>query len=148
PTKPSSPNVPLLLVLGLLGGLVLAAVVVAISAAVGTRVHSAEQAAAISGAAIIGTIAFDKAARVEPVPVAERGWSRRAEEYRQLRTNLRYLQPDTEHKVFVVTSSVPGEGKITTTVNMAAALAASGLRVGLVEADLRRPTLAEVLDMT
>lgn len=148
PASPSSPNVPLLLVLGLLAGLVAAAVVVAIRSAVGTRVHSVDQATEITGAAVIGTIAFDKAARLEPVPVAEGGWSRRAEEYRQLRTNLRYLQPDTDHKVFVVTSSVAGEGKSTTTVNMAAALAASGLRVGLIEADLRRPTLADVLDMT
>lgn len=148
PAKPSSPNVPLLLVLGLLAGLVLAAIVVAVRAAVGTRVLSAEQAAAITGAAVIGTIAFDKTARNAPVTVVEKTWSQRAEEYRQLRTNLRYLQPDTEHKVFVVTSSVPGEGKSTTTANMAAALAASGLRVGLIEADLRRPTLADVLDMT
>lgn len=148
PSSPSSPNVPLVLVLGLLGGLVLAAVVVAVRAAVGTRIHSADQAAAVTGAAVIGTIAFDKAALSEPIPVVEGAWSRRAEEYRQLRTNLRYLQPDTDHKVFVVTSSVPGEGKSTTTANMAAALAASGLRVALVEADLRRPTLADVLDMT
>ena len=148
PSTHSSPNIPLTLVLGLLAGLVAAAVVVAIRAAVGTRVHSAEQAVEITGAAVIGTVAFDKTARNEAVPVTEGAWSQRAEEYRQLRTNLRYLQPDTEHKVFVVTSSVPGEGKSTTTVNMAAALAASGLRVGLVEADLRRPSLAELLDMT
>lgn len=148
PPAPSSPNVPLMLVLGLLGGLVLAAVVVAIRAAVGSRIHSVEQAAAVADAAVIGAIAFDKTAGREPIPVAEGAWSRRAEEYRQLRTNLRYLQPDTDHKVFVVTSSVPGEGKSITTANMAAALAASGLRVALVEADLRRPTLADVLDMT
>lgn len=148
PATPSSPNVPLLLVLGLLAGLVSAAIVVAIRAAVGTRVLSVEQAAAISDAAVIGAIAFDKSTVREPVPVAAGVWSRRAEEYRQLRTNLRYLQPDTQHKVFVVTSSVPGEGKSTTTANMAATLAASGLRVGLIEADLRRPSLADVLDMT
>ncbi|BDZ39254.1 YveK family protein [Microbacterium suwonense] len=148
PATPSSPNVPLLLVLGLLAGLVLGAIVVAIRAAVGTRVHSVEQARAITGAAVIGTIAFDKSVRDQPVPVGDGTWSRRAEEYRQLRTNLRYLQPDTPHKVFVVSSSIPGEGKSTTTANMAAALAAAGLRVGLIEADLRRPRLAEVLDMT
>ncbi|MGW9627788.1 polysaccharide biosynthesis tyrosine autokinase [Microbacterium sp. NPDC055521] len=148
PAGASSPNVPLMLLLGLLSGLVLGAIVVAIRAAVGARVHSADEAAAVAGAAVIGTIAFDKAAAREPVPVPEGGWSRRAEEYRQLRTNLRYLQPDTDHKVFVVTSSIPGEGKSTTTANMAAALAASGLRVALVESDLRRPTLADALDMT
>lgn len=148
PTAPSSPNVPLLLVLGLLGGLVLAAMVVAVRSAVGTRVHSSDQAAAIAGAAVIGAIAFDKSTAREPVPVTEGSWSRRAEQYRQLRTNLRYLQPDTGHKVFVVTSSIPGEGKSTTTANLAVALAASGLRVGLIEADLRRPSLADVLDMT
>lgn len=148
PANPSSPNVPLLLVLGLLAGLVLAAIVVAVRAVVGTRVHSAEQAADIAGASVIGAIAYDKTVGRTPVPLGKKTWSRRAEEYRQLRTNLRYLQPDTDHKVFVVTSSVPGEGKSTTTANMAAALAASGLRVGLVEADLRRPTLADLLDMT
>lgn len=148
PATPSSPNVPLLLVLGLLGGLVLAATVVAVRSVLGTRVHSSDHAAAITGAAIIGAISFDKSTAREPVPITGGSWSRRAEQYRQLRTNLRYLQPDADHKVFVVTSSIPGEGKSTTTANLAAALAASGLRVGLIEADLRRPSLADVLDMT
>lgn len=148
PSKPSSPNIALLLVLGLLAGLVAAAIVVAIRMMIGNRVHTPEDAASIVGTSVIGTIALDKVAAREPVPLTEGVWSRRAEEYRQLRTNLRYLQPDTEHKTFVVTSSIPGEGKSTTTANMAAALAASGLRVALVEADLRRPTLADVLDMT
>lgn len=148
PAKPSSPNTALLLVLGLLAGLVAAAIVVAIRTMIGNRVHTPDDAAAIVGASVIGTIALDKVANREPVPLNDGVWSRRAEEYRQLRTNLRFLQPDTEHKTFVVTSSIPGEGKSTTTANMAAALAASGLRVALVEADLRRPTLADVLDMT
>ena len=64
-----------------------------------------------------------------------------------MRANLRFLQPGEVHKVFSITSSRAGEGKSATAANIAAALAASGLAVCLVEADLRRPTLGGLLDL-
>lgn len=148
PTRPSSPNVPLYLFFGLLAGFVAAAIMVVVRGVIGTKVHSAEQATEITGAAIIGTIVYDRHAAREPIPLFGESWSLRAEEYRQLRANLRFLQAAETHKVFVVTSSVPGEGKSTTAANIAVAMAASGVRVGLIEADLRRPTLGDVLDVT
>lgn len=148
PSRPSSPNVPLYLFFGLLAGLVAATAMVVIRGLIGTKVHSAEQATEITGAAVVGSIVFDRHAAREPIPLFKESWSLRAEEYRQLRANLRFLQAGEAHKVFVVTSSVPGEGKSTTAANIAVAMAASGMRVALVEADLRRPTLGELLDLT
>ena len=49
--------------------------------------------------------------------------------------------------VLAVTSSTPAEGKSTTAVNLAATLAETGARVLLVDADLRRPTVADVLGL-
>ena len=62
-----------------------------------------------------------------------------AEAFRQLRTNLQYVDLDHSQKLIVVTSALPDEGKTTTTCNLAIALAQGGARVALVDADLRRP---------
>lgn len=146
PTAPSSPNIPLLLLTGLLAGLVAATVVVVVRGVVDARVRDKEQVAEITGLPLLGVISFDRRAERDPIAVVKSG-SRRGEEYRQLRANLRFLQPGELHKVFSITSSRPGEGKSATAANIAAALAVSGLEVCLVEADLRRPTLSDVLDL-
>jgi capsular exopolysaccharide synthesis family protein len=61
------------------------------------------------------------------------------EGYRLLRTALRHAWPDAAARVVVVTSTVPGEGKTATSVNLARVLASAGERVLLVDADLRKP---------
>jgi capsular exopolysaccharide synthesis family protein len=69
-----------------------------------------------------------------------------AEQYRTLRTNLMALSPSQPLKVFVVTSSVPNEGKSVTSVNLAAMLAEEvGKRVVVVDADMRKPSLHKLL---
>jgi capsular exopolysaccharide synthesis family protein len=65
-----------------------------------------------------------------------------AEAYRVLRTNLIFSSPsDGGGRALVLTSANPGEGKTTTTANLAVALALNGAKVLVVEADLRRPAL-------
>ena len=60
-----------------------------------------------------------------------------------LRANLRYFNVDRDNRSIVVTSAASGEGKSTVAWNLAAAAAEAGARVLLIEADLRRPSLAE-----
>lgn len=66
------------------------------------------------------------------------GRSPGADAYRTLRTNLIFSQA-LQLKTLVVTSSGPGEGKTTTSANLAATFAHQGLKVALVDCDLRRP---------
>ena len=71
-----------------------------------------------------------------------------SEEFRTLYTNIRLLSPDDEIRSIVISSSVLGEGKSTTSAYLAKAAAALGKRVLLVDADLRRPSLHDKLELT
>ena len=68
-----------------------------------------------------------------------------SEAYRTLRTNLSFYSLDTPVRTFVVTSPAAGEGKSTTLANLAVTMAQSGRKTILVDCDLRRPTLHELL---
>jgi len=70
-----------------------------------------------------------------------------AESYRQLRTSLMLATPGRPPKTLLVTSSMPGEGKTTTAVNLAYCLAQIGARVLIIDADLRRPSLHTIFGM-
>lgn len=131
--------------MGLLGGLVVATAIVVVRGIVNAKVRTKDQITEITGATVIGSISQNRSAARNPMALASDAQSMRAEEYRQLRANLRFLQVGADHKVFVVTSSIPSEGKTSTAANLGAALAASGQSVCMVEADLRRPTLGDVL---
>lgn len=68
-----------------------------------------------------------------------------AEQYRTIRTNLQFVSVANQNlKTFVVTSSEPGEGKTTTSSNLAIAFADSGKKVLLIDADMRKGRLHEV----
>jgi len=64
-----------------------------------------------------------------------------AEAARAVRTNLMFMSPDRPYHTLLVTSAIPEEGKTTVAVSLATVLAQSGLRVLLVDTDLRRPRL-------
>ncbi|MFA9457615.1 CpsD/CapB family tyrosine-protein kinase [Halalkalibacter sp. APA_J-10(15)] len=64
-----------------------------------------------------------------------------AEQYRTIRTNIEFSAVDEELRTIAVTSSGPGEGKSTTTANLAIVMAQNGSRVLLIDADLRKPTM-------
>ncbi len=67
------------------------------------------------------------------------------EGYRVVRTSLSYSWSEPASRVLVITSTAPGEGKTLTAVNLAATLGASGHRVLLVDADMRKPQAQSLL---
>ena len=68
-----------------------------------------------------------------------------SEAYRTLRTNFQFATMKIKPRTLMVTSAVPGEGKTTTAVNFAVTMADRGIRVLLVDTDLRRPNVHRVL---
>jgi len=70
-----------------------------------------------------------------------------AESYRRLRTNLRFSSVNEPLHTLLVTSATPGEGKTTTAANLAAAVAQSGYRVVIIDADLRKPQLHKIFGL-
>ena len=133
--------------LGLLAGLAVGVGGALARNALDVSVKSPEQLKEAAGAPNLGTIAYDAQVPKRPLIVREDPQSPRSEAFRQLRTNLQFVDVDNPRKVIVVTSSMPGEGKTTTIVNLAIALASAGARVLLIEADLRRPKVADLLGM-
>jgi capsular exopolysaccharide synthesis family protein len=147
PTEPSSTGLPVLLALGLLAGLATGAGAALLRNALDASMKAPEQLRHVAGAPNLGTIAYDPQVPKRPLTVHEDQQSPRAEAFRQLRTSLQFVDVDHPRKVIVVTSSMPGEGKTTTLANLGIALASAGHRVLVVEADLRRPKLADLLGL-
>jgi polysaccharide biosynthesis transport protein len=80
-------------------------------------------------------------ARVPPRGKTDISIAAFTESFRVLRTNLQFATPDGAPRTIAITSAAEGEGKTTTTSQLARVTAATGTRVVVVEADLRRPGL-------
>jgi succinoglycan biosynthesis transport protein ExoP len=163
PMSPSEPNIPrnlaFALVLGVISGVGLAFVLENMD----NTVRTPEQATALSALPSLGMIPLGSksanhgaagkrlalTASKEAVETVTqiRPQSQMAESYRALRTSLLLSNLGAPPKVIMVTSARPQEGKTTTSINTAIVLAQKGVRVLLMDADLRRPSVHKTLGM-
>lgn len=145
PENAATPNLLLNLGLGSVLGLLLGVLVAVVRHAMETQIRSEEDLATVTSKSLLGVIPFDESAPAKPVAMHDAPLGARSEAIRRLRTNLQFVDLADGAKSLVVSSSIPGEGKSTTATNLAVSLADAGLRVLLVDADLRRPSIARYL---
>jgi capsular exopolysaccharide synthesis family protein len=147
PSVPSSPDIPRNIGLGLLTGLVIGVGLALIRHGLDTKVRREPDVKALSDRPVLAHVPYDKASREQPLVMEKDPHGLHAESIRRLRTNLLFVDVTTRKHSFVVTSALPGEGKTTTTVNLAMAMADAGARVLLVDADLRNPSVARTMGL-
>lgn len=145
PTLPSEPNTRTNLLLGLLLGLAVGVGLAILRSMLDTRIRGEADLRQTTDAPLLGGITFDTDATKKPLLTQTPHQSPRAESFRQLRTNMQFANVSGRANSILITSSVPGEGKSTTAINLAIALAQAGQTVCLVDADLRRPMIGDYL---
>ena len=140
-----SPRAELLLPLGLLVGLFAGLGLAVLTAVLDTRVHSVRDIKQITTIPIVGRIPHDSTIDSDPLVARSHPHSSTTEAFRALRTSLDFLVVGQRNRVLTVTSSSVQEGKSITAANLSIVLAEAGMRVVLVDCDLRRPRVAEYL---
>lgn len=147
PAGPSSPNRSLSVAVGALLGTMGGLGAALLRSRLDNRIHSVRDVESVSSAPTLGRIGLDPNVRKSPLVVVANPRHPLAEAYRTLRTNLQFVDLASGGGSVTITSAMPSEGKTTTTANLAIALAETGARVVVVEADLRRPRLAALMDV-
>ena len=147
PGAPSSPNMLIYAAMAVVGGLGIGVLLVVLLQLLERGLETSD---AIEGTLGLATLASIPDARTLPgyrksglpAPPAElllkRPQSTYAEAFRTLRTSIQFADAAKPVRVVAITSAVPGEGKTTTAMGLARAVAAAGGKVLLIDADARR----------
>jgi len=139
PLKPDNPKPLLDMLIALFGGLVVGIGLAILIENLDLRIRNHGDIEAISTASVLGGIGFDEGATENPLIVHTKPKSTRAEAFRQLRTNIQFIEAVEGRKSVIISSSVPSEGKSTTIANLAIAMADTGAKVLLIDCDFRKP---------
>jgi succinoglycan biosynthesis transport protein ExoP len=147
PTAPASPQTKLSLLAGLIAGLLVGVGSAFLFHALDPRLRREEQLRERFELPVLARIPKEPRSK-RPRPLLPSELSFQAQEgYRTLRTIVAARRRSTESRAILVTGSAPAEGKSTTAMGLATALAQGGARVILIEADFRRPTIAAALHL-
>jgi len=137
---PVKPNKALNIGLGLIFGLIMGVGLAFFIEYLDTSVKTIDDVERAFQAPVLGVIPQNVGILADEGPE-----SKHAEAYRVLRTNILFSRKDDKLNSIVVVSAGAGEGKSTTTLNLATVFAQTGQRILIVDSDLRRPTLHKLL---
>lgn len=144
-SKPVSPNVPVILLIGLLAGLLLPILLLYLKNLFTTKFSTQDELQDLTKQPVLGEICHNR--HRSSLVVKPGKTSSIVELFRLLRNNVQFLMTKKEDKVVLVTSSISGEGKSFVSTNLAASFALLGKKVALVGMDIRSPQLAKMLNL-
>jgi capsular exopolysaccharide synthesis family protein len=141
PRSPISPNRSLNMTMGVLGGLMLGLVLAFFLDYFDDRIKNPEEIKAYLDLPVLGLLPAVRGIEAsQPYPRMNAAtWPKLNEAFRTLRTNVIFSSAEQGCRSVVVTSTGPNEGKTLVSSNFAISLAEAGLRVLMIDADLRRP---------
>ncbi|HEY0715395.1 MAG TPA: polysaccharide biosynthesis tyrosine autokinase [Polyangia bacterium] len=160
PKSPVAPNVPRAISIALAAALLLSVGLAMLLEALDNTVKTQEDVESFVGMTFLGIVprmeVDERSGRAPPLRdendnelrdlyVFQNPKSQAAECCRAIRTNLLFMSPDRPARTMLITSAGPQEGKTTVAVSMAITMAQSGLRVLIVDTDMRRPRIHRAL---
>ncbi|WP_435234229.1 GumC family protein [Psychromonas sp. PT13] len=149
PTVPVKPKKSLIILLGFVASFGFAVVLTFVLDALNDSFRSAAAVESKLGIRLLGLLPLIQLKKKEKFPLHaffNEEYRQFAEAIRTVRTGFVLSHIDNDHKVLVVTSSIPDEGKTTTSVNIAFSMAQMEKTL-LIEGDMRRPSFTKVFSL-
>jgi capsular exopolysaccharide synthesis family protein len=148
PSVPFKPRKSLLIILALVLSIILGAVLAFLLDYLDSTFKGAEDVEDKLGLSMLGMVPLVKTKKKDDSPIyfLDSNQNGYAEAMRTVRTSVVLSGIDKPHKVIMLTSSVPSEGKSTSAINLAVALGQME-KVLLIDGDMRKPTIAKVLNL-
>lgn len=167
PKKPVTPNVPLNVAGGIAAGIALGLLTAIAREQLDRTLKAPDQVERELGAPLLGVLPVAPETNLPTLASARRRGRNRgsssnseaanlaltvhrrptsgmAEAARAIRTNIVFMSPDSPYRTLLITSAAPSEGKTTVACSVATTIAQAGLRVVLIDCDLRRPRLHSI----
>jgi capsular exopolysaccharide synthesis family protein len=140
---PISPKKKVVYLAGFIAGVIFPVALIFLQNLFNTTIATKEDILSLTKVPVIGEISHNESA--DNLIVANQSRSAISEQFRALRTNLSFYLKTPDEKIILLTSSMSGEGKSFTAINLGNILALAGKKVLLMELDLRKPGLSAKL---
>ncbi|MCC5929581.1 MAG: polysaccharide biosynthesis tyrosine autokinase [Cyclobacteriaceae bacterium] len=146
PGSPILPNKPLYYAIGLFGGLFLGMLLLVIRYLLHNKITDQKQLEHYTDIPVLGVIPYYSKVKEtgNRLVVDKNPKSALTESFRNLRTNMDFLEAYQNNPIISVTSTISGEGKTFVAVNMGGVISMLGSRVVLIDLDMRKPRLQKV----